>query len=200
MEPASIRYKNPGAMWGSAHAKKWGALNGGQGISLADGTGQKNTIAQFPTYVAGISAQVALWRTERYRNKKFRVAIVPWSGGNNVPSYIKLVASHVPGFSGDTIIDDAFLLGPHGIDFLKAQALHEAGRVYPASDVDWIEGRRLAFAGAKAVAVAKKSTGAIAAGGAAAAVAHQSGFGVTTIVLVGIAVAIAAFLIWKLKK
>lgn len=154
-EPASIRHKNPGAMWGGAHAKKWGAINGGKGTALADGTGQGNTIATFPTYVAGIAAQIALWRTARYRNKKFKVAIVPWSGGNNVSSYIKLVAEYVPGFSGDTVIDDAFLTGPNGIAFLKAQARHEAGKEYPAPDADWVAALALVFGNAPAVATKK---------------------------------------------
>ncbi len=159
-EPASIRYKNPGAMWGSSHALKWGALNGGKGVSLADGTGQGNTIAVFPTFAAGIAAQVALWRTKRYANKAFKVAIVPWSGGNNVASYIALVGRHVPGFSGNTIINDAFLNGPHGIPFLKAQAYHEAGKPYPASEADWVEGRRRVFSQVKATAVIKKTVAA----------------------------------------
>jgi len=47
MEPASIRYKNPGAMWGSALAIKWGAAK--KAVTLNDGTGQGNNIAVFPT-------------------------------------------------------------------------------------------------------------------------------------------------------
>lgn len=150
-EPASIRFRNPGAMWGSALAIKWGAEK--KAVSLKDGTGQGNNIAVFPTYVDGIAAQVALWRTSRYRNKKFKDAIIPWSGGNNVPSYIKMVAKYVPGFTGDTVIDDAFLLGPHGIEFLKAQARHEAGKAYPAPDADFISGRDKAFAKGKFAAL-----------------------------------------------
>jgi hypothetical protein len=145
--PASIRYKNPGAMWGGPHATKWGALPNAT-VKLNDGTGQNNTIAVFPTYADGIAAQVALWRTARYRNKPFKEAIIPWSGGNHVPAYIEMVAGSVPGFTGNTVIDDDFLLGPHGIAFLKAQARHEAGKPYPAPDADWVEGRRRAFKGA----------------------------------------------------
>ena len=54
MEPASIRYKNPGAMWGSALAIKWGAAP--KAVVLNDGKGQGNNIAVFPTYVQGICA------------------------------------------------------------------------------------------------------------------------------------------------
>jgi hypothetical protein len=63
MEPASIRYKNPGAMWGgSALAKKWGA---NQTVGLNDGLGQGNNIAVFPTMVKGAAAQIDLWHTRR---------------------------------------------------------------------------------------------------------------------------------------
>lgn len=147
MQPASIRYKNPGAMWGSSLARKWGALP--KAVSLNDGTGQGNNIAVFPTYVQGICAQLDLWRTSaNYRNKRFAAAIRIWSGGNHVESYIKFVTDRVPGMTRDTIMDDAFWRSPMGIAFLKAQAWHEAGKRYPAPDADWIEAQRRVFAGA----------------------------------------------------
>jgi hypothetical protein len=125
-EPASIRYKNPGAMWGgNAISKKWGES---RNVMLNDGTGQGNRIAVFPTYVHGICAQIDLWRTARYRNKRFADAIKVWSGGNHVASYIKFVKDRVPGMDENTIINDAFLNSPMGIQFLKAQAWHEAGK------------------------------------------------------------------------
>jgi hypothetical protein len=37
-EPASIRYRNPGAMWGSPLAIKWGATP--KPVTLNDGKGQ----------------------------------------------------------------------------------------------------------------------------------------------------------------
>jgi len=145
MEPASIRYKNPGAMWGSALAIKWGAAK--KAVSLNDGLGQGNNIAVFPTYVQGICAQLDLWRTSKnYRNKKFSDAIRVWSGGNYVESYIGFVLKRVPGMKRDTVMSDAFWKSPMGIAFLKAQAWHEAGKEYPAPDGDWIEAQRLVFA------------------------------------------------------
>lgn len=144
-EPASIRTKNPGAMWGSALAKKWGST---ETITLHDGLGQGNNIAVFPTYVQGICAQLDLWRTSpNYRNKRFADAIAIWSGHNNVPSYIAYVKSRVPGITENTIMNDAFWRGPMGVPFLKAQAGHEAGKTYPAPDADWIEAQRRVFAG-----------------------------------------------------
>lgn len=143
-EPASIRYKNPGAMWGSALAIKWGAAP--KAVVLNDGKGQGNNIAVFPTYVQGICAQLDLWRTSKnYRNKRFADAIAIWSGGNEVPSYIAFCKARVPGLTENTIMNDAFWKGPMGIAFLKAQAWHEAGKPYPAPDEDWIEAQRLVF-------------------------------------------------------
>ena len=143
-EPASIRYKNPGAMWGSALAIKWGASK--QAVSLNDGTGQGNNIAVFPTYVQGICAQLDLWRTSKhYKNKSFADAIAIWSGGNHVESYIKFVLARVPGMTRNTVMDDAFWRSSMGIAFLKAQAWHEAGKRYPAPDADWIEAQRRVF-------------------------------------------------------
>jgi len=143
-EPASIRFKNPGAMWGSALAIKWGAEK--QAVTLNDGKGQGNNIAVFPTYVQGICAQLDLWRSSsNYKNKKFADAIAIWSGHNEVESYIAFVLKRVPGMTRNTIMNDAFWRSPSGIAFLKAQAWHEAGKEYPAPDADWIEAQRRVF-------------------------------------------------------
>jgi uncharacterized protein (TIGR02594 family) len=140
-EPASIRYKNPGAMWGSPLAIKWGASP--KPVTLNDGKGQSNNIAVFPTYVQGICAQLDLWRSSsNYRNKRFADAIDIWSGGNDVEAYIKFVIDRVPGITRDTIMNDAFWKSEKGIQFLKAQAWHEAGKRYPAPDEDWIEAQK----------------------------------------------------------
>lgn len=153
-EPASIRFKNPGAMWGNAVAKKWGSLNT---VKLNDGLGQGNNIAVFPTYIQGICAQLDLWRTSgNYRNKRFADAIHIWCGGNYTESYISFVLSRVPGMTRDTVMDDAFWRGPMAIPFLKAQAWHEAGKEYPAPDSDWVEARKRVLAGLTAVPDAPK--------------------------------------------
>lgn len=156
MEVASIRTKNPGAMWGRTGRKpetffetsvgkygvdtnapiplKWGST---KTIYLSDGTGQNNNIAIFDTYVQGICAQIDLWRMPKYYNKRFADAIATWSGGNNVPEYIAYVEARVPGITEDTIMNEAFWRGPMAIPFLKAQAGHEAGKKYPAPQADW---------------------------------------------------------------
>jgi hypothetical protein len=146
MEPASIRYRNPGAMWGSALAIKWGAEK--KAVVLNDGKGQGNNIAVFPTFVQGICAQMDLWRTSsKYSNRRFADAIAIWSGHNNVEDYIAFVLKRVPGMTRNTVMNDAFWRGPMCIPFLKAQAWHEAGKQYPASESDWIEAQKRVLTG-----------------------------------------------------
>ena len=155
---ASIRSKNPGAMWGRTGkrpsadkfvatnnplAVKWGST---QTEYLSDGLGQGNNIAVFPTWVQGICAQLDLWRSSSlYKNKRFADAISTWSGHNNVPSYIAYVKARVPGITEDTIMNDTFWRGPMVIPFLKAQAWHEAGQKYPAPDEDWVQAQAKVF-------------------------------------------------------
>lgn len=203
MAPASIRSKNPGAMWGSALARKWGST---QVIKLNDGTGQGNNIAVFPTYTQGICAQLDLWRTSKnYRNKRFADAIRIWSGGNHVESYIKFVCDRVPGMTRDTVMNDAFWRSPMGIGFLKAQAWHEAGQRYPAPDEAWIDAQRIVMGGlappvpppVKPPGTVKKSAPPVVAGGGAATAAHQAGLSIGWIIGIGIAVAVVAFLVVK---
>lgn len=176
MEKASIRYKNPGAMWGgNAISRKWGELDN---VALKDGTGQGNHIAVFPTFVAGICAQIDLWRSARYRNKRLDDAIRVWSGGNSPAQYVRFIADRVPGVTGATIINDAFLNSPTGIQFLKAQAWHEAGKPYPAPAGDWIEAQQKVF-GKPAVKASTASTGTgvvVGAGAAAMATGVQQGW------------------------
>lgn len=203
MEPASIRYKNPGAMWGSALAIKWGAAK--KAVTLNDGKGQGNNIAVFPTFVAGICAQLDLWRTSKnYRNKRFADAIAIWSGHNNVPSYIAFCKARVPGLTENTVMDDAFWKSPMGIAFLKAQAWHEAGKPYPAPDADWIAAQKRVFSGvptANTVKSAATTTVVVAsAAGGSAAVAAQQGWTCSEIGLVAFiaaGVVVAAVVLFK---
>lgn len=158
MEPASIRYKNPGAMWGRTGTRisdtkevetnapiplKWGSKTT---FYLSDGKGQGNNIAVFDTYVQGICAQLDLWRNStHYKNKTFEDAITIWSGHNEVESYIALVLKRVPGMTRKTIMNDDFWSSTKGVEFLKAQASHEAGKQYPALDGDFIEAQSTVF-------------------------------------------------------
>lgn len=203
MEPASIRYKNPGAMWGSALAIKWGAQK--KAVTLNDGKGQGNNIAVFPTYVQGICAQLDLWRSSKnYKNKRFSDAIRIWSGGNYVESYIKFVLDRVPGMTRDTVMNDEFWRSAKGIAFLKAQAWHEAGKPYPAPEADWIEAQRRVFGGAPAAKPATKAaTAVVVVATTASTVAAQTGMPWPTVAIIAgavVAVGVAAFFIWKSRR
>ena len=197
MEPASIRYKNPGAMWGNALAIKWGAAK--KAVTLNDGKGQGNNIAVFPTFVQGICAQLDLWRTSKnYRNKRFADAIAIWSGHNEVPSYIAFCKARVPGLTEGTIMDDAFWKGPSGIAFLKAQAWHEAGKQYPAPDADWLAAQKRVFSGVPTANTVKKATTSVVTGTVSGtAAATQAGFNPGVALCIGLGVALAIFLAWK---
>ena len=205
MEPASIRTKNPGAMWGyTGHhvpgivevetnapiPKRWGSR---KTIFLNDGLGQGNNIAVFDNWVDGICAQLDLWRTSpNYKNKRFAAAIDIWDGHNNTPSYLAYVKARVPGMTADTIMDDAFWRGPMAMPFLKAQAGHEAGKAIPAPDGDWAEAQRRVFAGTLPTVVKKKTAAVVASAGTAGAAAHAAGANHTTVALIVITVAVIA--------
>jgi hypothetical protein len=124
---------------------KWGST---KTIYLSDGMGQDNNSAIFDTLVSGICAQLDLWRTSKnYKDKRFCDAIAIWSGGNSVESYISFVLARVPGMTRDTVMGDAFWRSVRGVQFLQAQAWHEAGKKYPAPDADWLEAQKRVFSG-----------------------------------------------------
>lgn len=204
MVPASIRTKNPGAMWPGAIPTKWGSK---KWIYLSDGTGQGggghgNKIALFDTYVQGICAQLDLWRTSpHYKNKPFSQAIAVWSGGNHVEEYIAHVLKRIPGMTRSTIMNDTFWASPMGSAFLKVQASHEAGMTYPASAAEFAEAQRIVFSG-KVVTPPKANkdpTIPIVVSSTVTTAAHTSGFpiGWVVAVFVGTLVAFLAYRVWK---
>jgi hypothetical protein len=144
MEPASIRYNNPGAMWGgNAISRKWGEQGN---IALNDGLHQNNHIAVFPDKVHGAAAQFDLWRTSKnYHNQQLAHAIRTWSGGNSWPEYVAFLGKHAPGLTATIIVDDKLLSGPLGIALMKAQAQMEAGKPYPMTDAEWEQAQALVF-------------------------------------------------------
>jgi hypothetical protein len=199
-EPASIRYNNPGAVWGKGNpiATKWGATGTS---TLNDGLGQGNNIAYFPTKLQGACAQFDLWRTSKhYRNRTLRAAITTWSGGNYVSSYLKFLTDRVKGLTPDTAITEEFLKSRSGLEMMKAQAWHEAGKPYPMSDGEWAEAQRRVF-GTKAPATptTKAATTAVVVNTAtatAAAQANSSGASPAVIICIIAAGIIIAGLAW----
>lgn len=212
MIPAPIRYKNPGAMWGrvgrrlpggptqptdAAIPLKWGST---ETQYLSDGLGQGNNIAIFPTYTDGIAAQAEMWMTKpAYRNQRLADAIATWSGHNNVGSYLHYLHQHVPGITDDTVMNSKFWRGPMAVQFLKAQAGHESGEAYPASDAEFEEGLRRALAGVGPTATTKSTVAASTAATAGAA-AHAAGAPPWVVALVAVAAAAAVLFIWGKRQ
>lgn len=199
MTAASIRYNNPGAMWGgNALVRKWGAT---ANVGLKDGTGQGNTIAVFPSKVAGACAQFDLWRSSKnYRNKRLADAIRTWSGGNSVNAYIAFLTARVPGLTAGTVINAAYLKSPNGIALMKAQAWHEAGEKYPMTDAEWAQAQAKVFgqpSAAKSTAVVL-TTAAAAAGGAGKA--GWSGAQIAAMVMAVLAAGLVGYLVVRARN
>lgn len=150
MIPASIRNKNPSAMWPNRLATKFGSTSYEQ---LKDGQGNK--IATFPDDVHGAAAQFALWASQGYLGKTLAEAIKKWSGNNSPDDYARSLAHAIPNLSLDTVITINFLKSENGWKFMKIQAQWEAGRPYPMTDDEWQSAQKLAF-GETPVVVATK--------------------------------------------
>lgn len=141
MEPASIRYNNPGAMWGgNAISRKWGET---KNIALKDGLNQNNHIAVFPDVVHGAAAQFDLWN-HSYTGTTLAAAIKKWSGGNSSAAYMAFLQKHT-GLNATSFVDHITLAAPVGIALLKAQAQWEAGKPYPMTDAQWEQAQALVF-------------------------------------------------------
>lgn len=207
-EPASIRTKNPGAMWPGPIATKWGST---RWIYLNDGTGQGgngkgNKIAIFDNWLSGICAQLDLWRSSKnYKNKRLADALYIWSGKNNYEAYIAHVCRKIPGMTRNTIMDDAFWRGPYGLAFLKVQASHEAGKPYPAPDIEWAKAQQIVFSGWVAdikptVKTSTKTAATVTTTAAPVVVAAASSFPWLPVVIGVVVVAVAAgvaFYFWR---
>lgn len=203
-EPASIRFNNPGAMWGKGNpiAKKWGSTST---TNLNDGLGQGNNIAFFPTKVDGACAQFDLWRSG-YCGRSLKAAILKWSGGNWSQPYADFLTKQT-GLSMETPITVGLLASSLGWRLMKAQAQWEAGKFYPLSDLEWQSAQSRVFNGAakpsSTATVKKVTTGTtiVVAGAAAGAQAASSGHHWTLVVaLVVGALICAAGAIWLIHR
>lgn len=201
--PAAIQFKNPGAMWPNAIATKWGST---QWQYLSDGTGQGggghgNKIAIFDTWVDGISAQLDLWRSSKnYKNKTLRAALAIWSGGNSPGEYVAHVVRRIPSMSGDTVMNEAFWRSTDGLKFLKVQAEHEAGKPIPATTADYAEAQRRVFSGVPTLNTVKKATVSTGSVVPTTVVLHQAGVSLPWALVIGVGIAVAIFVFWKLRK
>lgn len=143
-DPASIRYNNPGAMWGKNNsvATKFGA-DPKNTVGLNDGLNQGNNIAVFPDKVHGAAAQFALW-ARGYTGLTLLAATTKWSGGNSSTAYMTFLTSKT-GLTPSSLITLSVLTSPTGLKLMKAQAQWEAGKPYPLSDAEWLQAQKLAF-------------------------------------------------------
>lgn len=192
-EPASIRYKNPGAMWDGKTSRKWGSK---QHVVLSDG--QSNHIAIFPDCVHGAAAQFDLWRTA-YTGLTLAGAIRKWSGGNSSSSYMTFLTKNTGIGQADKITAD-LLSGPKGLALMKAQAQWEAGKPYPMSNEEWMQAQCMVF-GTKTAPVESpptvKHVAAAASATVAGTVAASSGLPWYVVAGAVVVAAVVAFLIFK---
>ena len=131
--PASIRNKNPGAMYPGKSATKFGA-------TVVNIIGGGHKIAEFPSHIHGAAALFDLLR-RFYCGLSVLDAITKWSGGNHVDAYLASLAKS--GIKPGDILSSEVLATPDdAIRLAKAMAKHEAGKAYPMTDDDW----RKAFA------------------------------------------------------
>lgn len=164
--PASIRNRNPGAMYPGAASKKFGSTSH-QVLKSKDGT---HLIATFPTDVQGAAAMFHLLASSSYADGKrtVREAITKWCGGFYVSTYLQVLEGQA-GVSRDAVLTRALVCNPDvAIPLAQAMAWQEAGREYPLGDEGWRQAHALALPQAvteAAVAGAQAGNGA----GAAAA-------------------------------
>lgn len=141
--PASIRNRNPGAMWPGKSATKFGSTSFEK---LNDGLGQDNKIATFPTAVQGAAAQMDLLASPAYSGRPMKEAITKWCGNNFADSYLAVLEAQ-GGVTRSTMLTRDWLAGnPDAcIALCKAMARQEAGQDFPMSDADWQQAHALAF-------------------------------------------------------
>lgn len=134
MQPATIRYNNPGAQYPGRSSKKFGS----KGYKRIGG-GHK--IATFPSKVAGAAALFDLF-DRGYTNRTLEKAVRKWSGGNWVKSYLSFLADR-GGLKPSTKITKKFMGDEErAIGLAKAMSWHETGRRYPMTDAEWREAHR----------------------------------------------------------
>jgi hypothetical protein len=129
MDPASIRYYNPGGQYP-------GPVSARHGSQRHEIIGGGHKIAVFPDAESGGAAQFDLLASN-YAGMPLSALVQKWSGGNSSPAYTAHLAKSL-GVSPDTVITREMLADPaKGIPFAKAAAQWEAGRPYPMTDEQW---------------------------------------------------------------
>lgn len=129
MTPASIRYKNPGAMYPGPSSRAFGSRR-------YEVIGGGHKIAVFDTYEHGAAALFHLLNRV-YKGMRLDKAIQKWSGNNNVNSYLETIEQHSH-LTRNTFIDGELIdTSADLIALARAMAWHEAGQEFPLDAQGW---------------------------------------------------------------
>lgn len=153
--PASIRNKNPGAMYPGDASRKFGSTTY-EVLKSKDG---EHRCATFSTHEQGAAAMFWLLAQPRYANgqRTLEQIITKWCGGFRPGSYIKLLETKT-GVKGSTVITGDMLRNPEiAIPIARAMAVQEAGAEYPMSESAWEVAHDMAFDDLPAPAVAESA-------------------------------------------
>lgn len=145
--PASIRNRNPGAMYPGPSAKKFGST-AFETLRSKDGV---HKIATFATEVHGAAAMFDLLHRS-YRGMPIEKAIAKWCGGYYVSTYLKVLQEKTGTRPSDVLTDERLRNPDIAVPLAKAMAWQEAGREFPLDDDGWREAHGLAFGNARAPA------------------------------------------------
>jgi len=141
MTPASIRNRNPGAMYPGPSSKRFGSTSH-EVLHSKDG---EHKIATFPDNVSGAAALFDLLSSPAYTGRPIAKAIEKWCGGFYVSTYIHVLEQN-GGVTRDTLLTrDLMSNADVAIPIGKAMALQEAGRDFPMSDAEWSAAHARAF-------------------------------------------------------
>lgn len=142
MTPASIRNRNPGAMYPGPSAKRFGATSH-ETLRSKDGV---HKIATFPTSVHGAAAQFDLLNRD-YTGMTLEKAIEKWCGNYYAAIYLKVLKDRAS-VEPSSVLTKAMLAdGDIAIPIAKAMAWQEAGCDYPLKDEEWREAHQMALGG-----------------------------------------------------
>lgn len=140
MIPASIRNRNPGAMYPGKSATKFGSTSY-ETLKSKDGV---HKIATFPTSIHGAAAQFDLL-SRVYTGMTIEKAITKWCGNFYAPTYLKVLKDRAD-VTPETVLTRAMLADHEfAIPFAKAMAWQEAGCDFPLKDDEWLEAHQMAL-------------------------------------------------------
>lgn len=133
--PASIRNKNPGAMYPGEASKRFGSTT----FEILRSTDGEHRCATFATHEQGAAALFWLLSQPRYANgqRTLEQIIRKWCGDFRTGSYLKTLESKT-GVNGSTVLTVDMLKNAEiAIPLARAMAVQEAGVDYPLAEPGW---------------------------------------------------------------